>query len=356
MDKVTFFPVGNGDTTMFEVDGKVIITDCHYRKKCQDENNDDYDFGDDVRNACVDGLDIFVLTHPDKDHLLGTGELFHLGKPGDCPSDKILIKEIWCSPYATDPAYTTDDSKPLLDEIKRRKGLSGADSTKDGNRLKILSLDKTPTFGSVTSKIFWRLLAPSDAEAAIEAGDEDKRNSSNDSSVVIQWTLTSNGHETKLLLGGDATVEIWDRIWDDNCKQKTNLEWDILLTPHHCSRGALARKNDDDKYEYSDKANSALGQMRGCGYAIASSKEVKRNDDNPPSWEAKRKYLNILEKPSCSLENERFINPAVHGEENKPAPVVFELSSSGITKKGATKKNAAGAALGSGAVSPSKYG
>ena len=36
---------------------------------------------------------------------------------------KIIVKEMWCSPYAADPHYTTDISKPVIDEIKQRKKL-----------------------------------------------------------------------------------------------------------------------------------------------------------------------------------------------------------------------------------------
>ena len=49
---------------------------------------------------------------------------FHLGKPEDCPSDKILIRELWSSPMvfrrASKNWTLSDDAKDFRAEAKRR--------------------------------------------------------------------------------------------------------------------------------------------------------------------------------------------------------------------------------------------
>ncbi|MCG8338675.1 MAG: hypothetical protein MJE63_29560, partial [Proteobacteria bacterium] len=313
-DFIVFFPVGNGDSIFIKAGNKTIMTDVHYRVSCEDEDSGEYDFKPDLKKACSSGgerrLSLFVSTHPDKDHTKGFEIIFHVGKPNDFDpgSGKILVEEIWCSPYGANPHYITEDSEALVKEIKRRKKLIGTtDGLKDGNRLKILDLSESLTAGKLGEKLEWNLLAPTSKEATIEESDDPKKpNSSNNSSLVIRWTYIDGSVSEPMLLGGDAEVQVWERIWSQFPNEK--LKWSVLLAPHHCSRSCIARKNEDDEYEYSDDALSALGQVDGDGFIVASSKPIKKDDDNPPSWEAKQKYLAIL-KSACEKDyKDRFLN------------------------------------------------
>ncbi|MGH1487037.1 MAG: hypothetical protein ACRBCI_12560 [Cellvibrionaceae bacterium] len=365
MDKVSFFPVGNGDTVLFEVEGNTVMTDIHYRAKTEDESEDDYyPLREDIKEACKtsDGyfLDCFVSTHPDKDHVLGFGTVFHTGDPSDYkPDDEtILIKEIWVSKYGSDPNYETEESKALIDEIKRRKKLSGtADDNIDGNRIKIFSLDdEDQVEGEVNDSLRWRLLAPNDSEADIEdSGDETSPNSCNDSSLVIRWEYTKNNKKEYILLGGDAGYKIWERIRNDFSDQ--DLKWSVLLAPHHCSRCSLQFKNDDGVYEDSEDAISALSNINGKGFVVSSSKKVKKDQDRPPAWEAKQKYLNILEESHENGHKDRFLNPQTYGDKEKPKPVVFRLSENGLVLDKASKSENKSSNKYSAAVTvPSTYG
>jgi len=370
--KIKFFPVNNGDTTLIEVGGYTVLTDFHYRVECDEEDGEAYDFAPELRQACkrTNGrheLDVFVLTHPDKDHLTGFGQLLHLGSPDDYDANPdedealILVKEMWVSPYSIDPNYTTDDSKPVIDEIRRRSDLRDTSAgDKDGNRLKVLSMDGTETQGSLGNKLTWQLLAPTEEEADIPPPDDEDEDipppSSNDSSLVIRWSLLEGGQRADLLLGGDATVEVWDRLWGDYKKTPAMLGWHIFLAPHHCSRGVMARKNEEtDEYVYSQNALDALGQVQGDGFVVSSSKPIKRNDDNPPSWEAKQKYLDILRKGSPNDPDARFINPETHNNE-KPATVVFELTASGLRCNVPAKVIEKVSILGGAVSKPGRYG
>lgn len=343
--KFRIFPSNNGDTLLIETPDRVVLTDINYRSECSETDSELYDFGPDLREACSRNgkheLDIFVLTHPDQDHLRGYGQLFYMGAPASYnPTEKtplILVKEIWGSPYAIAPGYTTEDSKPLLDEIQRRYKLQGTDlGNVDGNRLKVLSVDGSETGGAVGPYLTWQLLGPTVEEADIESPSKDEsapKPSCNDSSLIIRWTLQQDGNEANILLAGDATVKVWERLWDDYGDNPDTLSWHVLVAPHHCSRGCMAWKDPETgEYEYSDKALDALGQVNGDGFVIASSKEIKRDDDNPPSWDAKQKYLGILRQASPIDPESRFLNPETH-HQGKPAPVEFELTHRGLTRK-----------------------
>jgi hypothetical protein len=350
------FPCANGDTLLIETPDRVILTDINYRSACGEDDAGMYDFASELRKAChrpngAHELDIFALTHPDRDHLCGYSTFFHLGSPSSYkPTGKdplIFVKEIWASPYAIVPGYTTDISKPVLDEIQRRHKLQGTDlGNADGNRLKVLSMDEPQTEGQVGQYLTWQLLAPTAEEADIEAPTKDNpQPSSNDSSLVIRWTLKNGDKIAHILLAGDATVNIWERLWQDYRHIPEALSWHVLVAPHHCSRGVMARKNPlTDKYEYSQDALNALGQVKGDGFVVSSSKEIKNDDDNPPSWDAKQKYLDILCKAAPYNVESRFLNPETH-KAGEPAPVEVELTHRGITCKVPQKAAAVGPSI-----------
>src|SRR2546430_1178692 len=82
----TIFPVGNGDCILIELDKKTIVTDVNYRDDAQNPDKPEYDFAPDLQKACLVSTknyraSIFVLTHPDKDHLRRFATLFYCGDP-----------------------------------------------------------------------------------------------------------------------------------------------------------------------------------------------------------------------------------------------------------------------------------
>lgn len=344
-DSITFFPVGNGDTVLIQIADRTILTDCNYRQAAQDTNNTDaYDIRPHLLQACLQSdsryhLNLFVLTHPDADHLRGFSTLFYCGDPdnyqnrGDEREQQILVDEMWISAYSANPNYETDDSEPVFTEIRRRISLQGKNGAqKSGNRIRILQVgsnDKGDLFDD--NRISWRLLAPTADEATVpDSSKSENHLSSNDTSLVLHWTLRNGQTTTRLLLGGDATVDVWDRIAADASLRK--LTHSIVLAPHHCSRGAIARKQEDETYLYSENAISFLGNFDGDGFFVASSKQIKKNDDNPPSWDARQKYLNRLKSIQPLYHEERFANPDTFNRGN-PEPVIFEIRASGVVLK-----------------------
>lgn len=357
-DKVTVFAAGNGDAIFLEARGKRILTDVNYCKAAQ-EGEDGYpDIGETIRQACVDDhLHLFVLTHPDEDHLRGFTELFHTGTPEthdpdpDEGSVKIIIDEMWCSPYGAEPNYTTDVSKPVIEEIQRRKKLLGTERGKQiGNRLRTLDAVNTPS-GEFAARICWELLAPTPAEATIPEGEDDNRPSSNPSSLVIRWAIGIDDRDNLVLLGGDSTVDVWERIRKDNHESSPGrLSWNILVPPHHTSRYTLGRKDENDQFHYSDEAIDALSGQQGTGWMVSSSKEILNNNDDPPSWSAKQRYLKILANGGEVSDDvrSRFLCTGEH-DNGKPGNVVFYLTKRGPSQsRGGPKTSSTLSSVGGG--------
>jgi hypothetical protein len=139
-----------------------------------------------------------------------------------------------------------------------------------------------------------RLLAP------LKADDEAEEEliSKNDSSVILRVDLkVQHATKARYLIGGDAGVAIWEKIWARNKHQSGRLEYDILIAPHHCSWHSLSYDSwseNGERAKVNVAARHALGQARAAALIIASSKPVVDDDNDPPCVRAKREYLDVL--------------------------------------------------------------
>lgn len=319
-DFIKYLPVGNGDSILVKSGYKTVLTDIKYRTS----SDDVYDISKDIKEACSNQhLNYFISTHQDQDHVLGFSELFHCGKPEswDKKNGKILVDEIVCSKRAL-TEESTDASEAILKEIKRRNKLK-TDQHQDGNRLLVVAEGDNIQVGT---KLIGKVLAPNDDEIGGE--------SRNNSSVVIRWVYQNSPDttKTKILLGGDAECEVWERLDDDY--NSNTLGWNLCTAPHHCSMTPFASKEDiqDKEADYIDneKAINALSYRLGSAFVVSSSKEIKRNADNPPHYKAKNKWLNILKKSDTDeTAKDRFYCTSTH-DNGKEAPVCFELNDKGI--------------------------
>jgi len=346
MSQISIFATGNGDSILIEHGDIAILTDINYRSGADDDEQDDKpDFAEEIRDACRSHrLNLLVNTHPDIDHVRGAEKLFHLGPPGDWDDDPedgeplILIEEIWTSPHGPLAYVGGATEKPLIDEIKRRKRLMGtAEGELDGNRLVIRSCDDDVTSGNFFGAT-WTVLAPTQSEADIPS---DNTVSSNVTSLCLQWEVLG----TKILLLGDTTVEVLERIYDTVEKESpAALEWHILVAPHHCSRRCLGYIDDynvDAEFEESEKALTALSNQIESGYVVASSRKFKRAG-SPPSSYARNRYYRILgrcEKLAdvTQADKDRFLVAGGAGEED-PAHIVFELTRAGPGQRGTRRR------------------
>jgi len=324
--KTTHFRVDNGDMTLVEFEsGRMVLVDCNIRADADDPDNDTPDVAKQLRDRLdrddKDRLfvDAFLLTHPDADHIRGLKNHFHLGEPDAWSkrNDKIIIREMWSSPIvfrrASKNHVLCDDANAWASEARRRvKKFRDGHTIGDGNRILILGEDiagKTDDLGAILikadetfSKICGvfdtsfqsRLLAPLIAKD----DEEEEEITKNNSSVIMRLDLKVGAvTRGRYLLGGDADVGVWERIWDKNKSAKERLEYDVLIAPHHCSWHCLSYDSWSDmgeKVKVSQDARSALGQARAGALVISSSKRVTDDDSDPPCIRAKREYEDIL--------------------------------------------------------------
>jgi len=326
--KTTHFRVGNGDMMLIELaSGRRILTDINIRAAADDPDDSTPDVARQLRARLprdAQGrlyVDAFLLTHPDADHIRGLMRHFHLGplSTWSRDDDKIIIREMWSSPTIfrrASKAHTLcDDAKAWNAEARRRVQLfRQLGWSLDGDRIKVLGQDENgktddlglilvridTTFetiaGTIDSSFRARLIAPMPPSAD---PDEEDILSKNNSSVVLNLTLKVDGFDAaNYLIGGDAEVAIWERIWARNRHQPHVLQYDLAIAPHHCSWHSLSYDSWSElreKAQVSKDARAALGQARAGAYVLTSSHPIKDDDVDPPCIRAKREYLSILE-------------------------------------------------------------
>ncbi|MAY15945.1 hypothetical protein [Thalassolituus sp. UBA2009] len=326
--EIIFFPVGNGDMTLIKTSsGKNILIDCNIRDP--KDNPDVLKMLKDELNT--DGLgrhyvDLFVWSHPDEDHCRGVSSNFFLGKPDEYPqgSKKIFIKEIWSSPVVYRRANKKEgfvfckDAKDLKGEVKRRViHFKENWFASDGNRVRVLGEDennktdnipqitlkldeKTSVIGGISQSDFTAYLYGPASPSKI-SGEEEKF-SKNNSSVIINYAISSGQTTAKFLTGGDAEVACWENLHDRLSDSLSNLDYHILQTPHHCSWHSLSEeswskikeKKLDPGENVSQKALETLNNAQSEAIIVSSSNAIEDDSNDPPCYGAKDQYQNIV--------------------------------------------------------------
>lgn len=368
--KVKFYPVDNGDTVLFKVDKTTIQIDANIRS-----NDDCYDVMSDLLDEFnKDGegkyhLDLFMLTHPDEDHCHGIDTYYYLGDPDkysdeDLENDLVIIDELMVTPMLFTDA-TSAPAKALKKEAERRRKLwdeNSSDKTKAGNRLVIIGYDGDKKYENVTSYIPGETVKKINGksmtlleffvhspfkDSLVEGRAEADKN---ETSIVMQARLKYNSTDADpaalYLFGGDADHYIWEEIQDQSKAHGNDdkLDFDIFMAPHHCSwsyfNDVPYKKGETDEPVESSKNLIKNHKMTGA-VIIASSKQIKDDDDNPPHYPAKEEYVELIGAG-------KFISLAEEPDSKNPKSVVYEVTSGGFQRKDKNQqKGSAGATIGS---------
>lgn len=373
---IAFFPVGNGDMTLITLEsGHTILIDVNIRVDADNPEKDTPDVAKNLRSRLKRNakgrlyVDVFLLSHPDKDHCSGLERHFHLGPPADWvkTDDKIFIREVWSSPMvfrrASRSHVLCSAAAAFNCEARRRVARFrevGA-AVDEGDRILILGEDengKTDDLTEILVKVdeeFTRVSGESDPTMTARLLAPQPRNddesveesrAKNRSSTIINFSLKGGGvaDAGRFLTGGDAEVAIWERLWERHHERPDWLRYDILQTPHHCSWHSLSHDSWSkmgEKARMCAAARSALSQTRKGAVIVASSEAISDDDRDPPCVRAKREYEVITKEAGGS-----FL--CVGEPADNPEMIEFEIGKDGPRRK--TRPMKAPAIIGSGAI------
>lgn len=373
---ITYFPVGNGDTSLIHLSDKTdIIIDCNITQASGDEEDKTrYDVHDHLLKELkkLEGktphVDTFILTHPDQDHCRGFSEVFYSGAPAKYSSEdkkegRILIDELWFTPRIFSKAEELcDDALTFKKEADRRMLLyteRSASSNQPGNRLRIIGsseLEEVVGLKEIVSnpgETLNRINGSNKDDfsffihAPFKEDTDSKYKERNLTSVVLQARFDMPNQERAVLafFGGDAGCEVWENIL--NRSDDDTLEWDLFMAPHHCSWSYFSREAYKDNKIPSEKCIELLNKKREGAIIVASCKPIRDDDDNPPHYAAYEEYVDVVGK-------EKFFETM----KNPNDPLMFRVTDKGPQKiEGATSSViASSAAIRSAVGSPQTYG
>ena len=362
--KITFFPVDNGDMTLLRLadsNATSLLIDCKIRSAADDTEDSTPDVAKELRDRLKSDnnnrpyVDAMLLSHPDEDHCLGLEKHFWLGSLSDYPDDKkpqsekrIVIRQMWSSPMvfrrASKDHPLCNDAKAFNNEARRRIKVNKDNnfSVGDGDKILIMGEDengKTDDLTPILVKPGEEFIGINDQAsgyltslllAPISKQDDEmeEKLSKNGSSVIINFKIKSSefgSNISRFLAGGDAGVDIWERISDEF--QPSDTEYDLLLAPHHCSWRTLSHDSwseNGENAKVSKKARKALEQARNGAFIVSSSKPIVDDENDPPCIRAKREYRSILGNSGI------FKCTGEEPSKSKPAPLEFETTGSGF--------------------------
>jgi len=331
-----FWPVGNGDSTTIILTREATIqVDLHHMLCSEDSDTPTAAVIDELEAILPNRngkpyLSLFVLTHPDRDHCKGFADLLK----------RVTIGEIWHAPRIFREYHRDlcDDAKSFRNEIRRRRSLAIEQQGEldSGDRIRVIGWDDllldekyrgfprhlmtfpgqsvTAFDGEDFSRIFRAFI-----HGPFKECDQER----NDTSVAMQVTLKRGMMEGKVLLLGDYAYENVRQVLDAT-HDKSNIAWNVFLSPHHCSQKSLYDPAGNLQSDILEKLEAA---GLPSGHIIASSRSFPTQNapgDNPPHIKAKNRYLEILPRGG------RFICTQEHPSRQSPQPIVYEVTINGV--------------------------
>lgn len=346
MHKITFFPLGNADGCLIELEnGKKALFD--YANTHDPEDTEDLrcDLEKEIRDRVKEKVNVVAFTHLDKDHIKGSSEIFWLEfadkYQGD---DRIKITTLWV-PAAVITEFSPDDpeariiQKEARHRFKEGKGIrvfsrpsklkkwcenNGIDF--EGRKHLITDAGQlAPEFSKNSDGVEFFVHSPF-AKRLNEEEVEDR----NEDSLVMQAVFTVGNVDTKMLLMADIgyeTIEDIVQVTRDFKGRPERLEWDMVKIPHHCAYNSIGQEKGEDKTKPA-KEVKWLYEDKGLNRSrlISSSKPIPQKgtdedkDDQPPHRQAAAYYKDV-----ANLHQGEFLVTMEEPSKASPKPIVIEI-------------------------------
>jgi len=335
-----FWPVGNGDSSTIVVDADTVAQMDIHNLECADEDDDPHvpivDRLVELLPRNADGkpyLAAFGLSHADEDHCLGFEELL----------DRVHIGDLWFSPYILrDEPDLSPDADAFCKEARRRvqKNIDEGE-VGSGDRIRVIGYHDLLNEEQYAGLPEDCLIAPGSAFSAIDGvehgdkfrafvhgpvGSEDEIER-NDTSLAMQVTVAVDGVAARLLLLGDLAYPGVRRVFDEG--EGENLEWDVLLAPHHCSKSVFyfAAGDEEEPTLKQDIVDDMTEAAADGATVVASCEPIPATNepgDDPPHADARKRYEEMVDEVIVTGE---------HPNTETPEPVVFEFGDLGFARR-----------------------
>jgi hypothetical protein len=349
MPTVTFFPIGNADTCLIELDNdRRVLFDFADMRNRDDEGDKRCDLEKELRDR-LDGakeIDVVAFTHLDTDHCKRATEVFWLEHAekyqGD---DRIKIKTMWVPATAILEVGVKGQARTLRAEARHRfvegegiRVFGRPDALDDfleergiepKKRRNLISDAGTlcPEFNLVADGLEIFVLAPF-AEHC-----DDGTYKRNDTGIFMQATFDVEKRITRLILSADVGHEVIDDIIRVTRKKGNDdrLMWDINNVSHHSSYLSLAAEKGKDKTEPGERLKwlyEKQGQAKGLLVSTSCPIPTDDDSDQPPHRQAANYYKGVAQDLGGS-----YLVTMEQPTAARPKPLVIEIGSKGYNVK-----------------------
>lgn len=359
---VTFYPVGNGDTTQLALaEGRRVLFDFCHREKAEDSDTPEIDLKthlkEELKKAKRDYFDVVAFTHADLDHIQGSTEFFELQHAEKYQGNgRINIRELWVPAAMLLEEADNDHQQEefvLLRQEARHRLLEGKDilvfskpqALQDWLEPKLKERGESPNArdhlfidagtivpGFSLDRDGVEFFCHSPFIKHCDEGDIIR----NSAALVFNVRFRAGGANCDYLAIGDATWEDLEDIINTTRYHKNDdrLFWDLYNIPHHCSYLALSDDKGDKETVPKPLVKELLLQGRRDAYIVSCSKpipDVKESysEIQPPHIQARKAYERYLKE----VVGRKFLVTMEEPNANKPEPLVFEITGGGVTWK-----------------------
>ena len=335
MSKLTFYPLGNADSSLIEFDdGRFMVND-YYRPESFDNDDKRIDMSEELQKVLDskdrDYFDIVAFSHRDNDHVGGAEKYFKMENPNISNSGNVEIREMWIPAFFILETGLEGSAKILQKEARYR----------------LKKAEKIQVMGSSENLTKWiddncddpamskTLIVPAGqyvenssevkifVHSPFSSETDSEEDNPNDASMVLHMTF--NTSDTKVMFGADLKSKIWDKLIEitESHDNDGHLEWDIFKISHHCSYTAL---NQDDIGETETEPTEMIKRMFEKGdsksYLISSSWPI--DDDIEPPYKQAANYYESL--------NGEFLVTMEEPNKRTPKPIEIEITKRGHRK------------------------
>ena len=348
MHKLTFYPLGNADCCLIDLENSQKILFDYADVRDPDDNDDlRIDLPEklraDLKEAEKDSYDVVAFTHADKDHTKGLSEFFYLEHAEKYQDeDRIKIDTLWVpaaiiletSPSTEDHRVLRQEarhrlkegegirvfSKPeLLEDWLKKQGLK----LKDREHLITNAGQTIPGYGKSSEGVEFFVHAP------FSESIDDEEIERNKASLIVQATFKIEDEETQLIMGADINHEVWTDIVrvTRHYNRDARLKWDIFKISHHCSYTALSDTKGTTKTTPVSKVKWLFEQGEKKAILVSTSDPIPTtNTTQPPHRQAANYYKEVVK----DIDGE-FKVTMEHPKKSAPEPLVITIDSSKAT-------------------------
>ena len=347
MHKVTFFPLGNADTTLITLaNGKDILFDFANMASATDPAEKRAKLDTELRNHMAakkkDGFDIVAFSHGDDDHTRGAGDFFHFDRFKERQGgQRLKIREMWVPAAMIVERGTEGDALIVRQEARYRlrhgygiRVFSRPDHLREWLESEGLSLESRGHLITDAGQIVPGLTLQNDGVEFFAHSPFAHRQNEvvvidrNENCLVMQATFSVSGTLTRLLMLADIMAEPLDLlIRITRAKNRAErLWWDICKLPHHCSAYSLSTEKgrrqtvptDDIDWLYGNRGNGAI--------LVSSSDPIPAGETTqPPHFQAANYYRDKLDE----IVRGKFLVTMSEPTESRPRKIEIEIGIGG---------------------------